>query len=104
LKTIGCQTPISFVRVGVGQAPRRPHEGDRIVLRFADKGYSVGGRNARSRKVTVYGFFVLPRSTKTVVLEEQFRTMRSDQPPLREERIRLPDSVGTERRQRAHAR
>jgi hypothetical protein len=45
---------------------------DRIVLRFQDKSYqtAVYGPRDEGERVTVYGFFVLPRSSKPVVLEE----------------------------------
>ena len=43
---------------------------DRIVFRFKDKSYQPAGQYGGGQRVTVYGFFVLPRSPKSVVLEE----------------------------------
>jgi hypothetical protein len=48
-------------------------EKDRIVLRFEEKWYQTmerAGTGHGGNHVTVYGFFMLPRSSKTVVLEE----------------------------------
>jgi hypothetical protein len=43
---------------------------DDIVFRFEDMHYQTMGPGGGGERVTVYGFFVLPRSDKTVVLEE----------------------------------
>jgi hypothetical protein len=53
-------------------------EKDRIVFRFENKGYQTAGRGSGGQQVTVYGFFVLPRSSKTVVLEEYHHTMKGE--------------------------
>ena len=51
-------------------------EKDRIVFRFHSKGYQTLSRSGDSRKkVTVYGFFVLSRSDKTVVVEEEYHSL-----------------------------
>ena len=42
-----------------------------IVLRYQIKGYQTAGPDGGGKKVKVYGFFVLPRSKKTVILEEE---------------------------------
>ena len=66
-------------------------EKDRIVLRFQDKWYqtmSRMGEGSGGDQVTVYGFFVLPRSSKTVVLEENVQDI-IDQPPVWKERASL---------------
>ena len=61
-------------------------EKDRIVLRFENKGYQTKGGGEQAM---VYGFFVLPRSSKTVVLEENVQHY-VEHPPVWKERIRLP--------------
>jgi hypothetical protein len=66
-------------------------EKERIVLRFEDKSYQTFGPapDGGGKQVTVYGFFVLPRSSKTVVLEENVENTIGD-PPMWKERVRLP--------------
>jgi len=49
---------------------------DRIVFRFTDKGYQTAGPGGGGKKVAVYGFFVVPRSTKPVVLEQLMQSRR----------------------------
>jgi Tfp pilus assembly protein PilF len=63
-------------------------EKDRIVLRFQDKSYQTAGPDGGGEQVTVYGFFVLPRSSKTVVLEENVQN-GMHQPPVWKERVGL---------------
>jgi len=65
-------------------------QGDDVVLQFQSKGYQTGGANGGGRQVTVYGFFVLPRSSKTVVLHQRVRTMDMRHPFTWKEPIRLP--------------
>ena len=63
-----------------------------MVLRFEDKGYqtmSRVGEGHHGNQVTVYGFFVLPRSSKTVVLEENVQNIIGEKPVWKEQ-IRLP--------------
>jgi hypothetical protein len=45
---------------------------DSMVLRLVDKSYQTAGRDpdGGGRRTTVYGFFVLPRSDRTVVLAQ----------------------------------
>lgn len=45
-------------------------EQGRIVFRFHDKSYQTDGPDGRGKQGTAYAFFVIPRSTKAVVLEE----------------------------------
>ena len=64
-------------------------EDKRIVLRYKKTGYqtgSVDGGDGGAEKVTVYGFFVLPRSPKPVVLEENVSTIIGQEPPEWKER------------------
>ncbi len=57
-------------------------EDKRIVLRYDNKSYqTVGGGN----KVAAYGFFVLPRSAKPVVVEENVQ-IYGGEPPVWKER------------------
>jgi hypothetical protein len=60
-----------------------------VTLRYRIKGYQTAGPGGGGKQVNVYGFFILPRSKKTVVLEEEVRTKKPE-PPVREERARLP--------------
>jgi hypothetical protein len=61
---------------------------DALVVRFENKEYQTAGPGGGGKQTTVYGFFVLPRSAKTIVLEEGSRSMRL-QSPVWEERVRL---------------
>ena len=64
-----------------------PEAKDRIVVRFQNHWYQTLGMGV---KVTVYGFFLLPQSNKTVVLEEDVNDlMDSDSPPVWKERARF---------------
>jgi hypothetical protein len=73
-------------------------EKDSILLKFQDKYYQTMGRgNTRTgqygeggaEQATVYGFFVLPRSSKAVVIEEYHRDINTGQPVL-DRQIKLP--------------
>lgn len=61
-------------------------ESDRIVFRFDDKSYQTG---RCATKVSVYGFFVVPRSAKSVVLEENVQSLIG-KPPEWKERHSFP--------------
>ena len=61
-------------------------ERDRIVFRFDDKSYQTDGG---AKKVTVYGFFVLPRSSKPMILEENVQRLIG-KPPVWKARIVFP--------------
>ena len=63
---------------------------DRIVLRFEENGYQTGGPGGGGKQVAVYGFFVLPRSEKTVVVQEQQRNLNRNATPSWQERATLP--------------
>jgi hypothetical protein len=65
-------------------------EDTRILLRFANKSYQTGGADGGGKKVTAYGFFVVPRSAKPVVLEENAQQYKRGKPPVWEERITFP--------------
>lgn len=58
---------------------------DAITLRFDDFSYQTGDW---ADEVTTFGIFVLPRSSKTIVLEEDVQNRRAA-PPLWKERARL---------------
>lgn len=64
-------------------------EQERIVFRFDDKSYQTAGPHGGGKQVTAYGFFVIPRSTKPVVLEENVQNLIG-KPPVWEERITFP--------------
>ena len=62
---------------------------DRIVFRFDDYSYQTAGPHGGGKQVTVYGFFVVPRSTKAVVLEEDIQGLIG-KPSVWKERITFP--------------
>ena len=59
---------------------------DRIVFRFDDDSYQTAGEG---KDVTVYGFFVVLRSNKPLVLEEDVQGIIGE-PPVWKERSVLP--------------
>ncbi len=68
-------------------------EDNRILFRYGDNSYQTMGRVGSSHggdRVTVYGFFVLPRSTKRIVLEENVQNYLG-QPPVWKQRIAFPE-------------
>jgi hypothetical protein len=68
-------------------------EEHRIVFRFVSKGYQTAGQDGGRKRVTVYGFFVLSRSDKTVVVEEEHRRSRNPKdPPSWTERGRFQEA------------
>jgi hypothetical protein len=64
-------------------------EKSRIVFRFGNKFYQTAGPGGGGEKAAVYGFFVVPRSTKPVVLEESAPVLKG-QPPEWKQRITFP--------------
>jgi hypothetical protein len=66
-------------------------ENDCVIFRFDNKGYQTGGTSPDGgvKKATAYGFFVVPRSTKPVVLEENVQQYIG-QPPEWKERMTFP--------------
>ncbi len=60
-------------------------------MRFRDKFCQTrgAGPDGGGRQTTVYGFFVLSRSGKTVVLEENVQNIKG-QPPVWKKRAGLP--------------
>jgi hypothetical protein len=70
-------------------------EDNRVLFRYDKNSYQTMGHVGSSHggdKVTVYGFFVLPRSTKRVVLEENVQNYLG-QPPVWKQRIAFPGLV-----------
>jgi hypothetical protein len=65
---------------------------DRILFRFDNKYYQTGGPDGGGRHVAAYGFFVIPRSLKPVVLEEAYRRFIRD-PPEWKEKITLESEL-----------
>lgn len=57
-------------------------------LRFHHLGYQTDGPRGGVRKVTAFGFFVLPRSDLPLVLEQDVKRLIGD-PPLWQEMARL---------------
>jgi len=68
-------------------------EDDRIVFRFDDKPYQTEGLDGGGKEVTVYGFFVIPRSSKPVILEENVQGIIG-KPPVWKERIEFEKMQG----------
>jgi hypothetical protein len=79
-------------------------EKDKIVLKLLDMWYQTAGRSyhrtpgnsssgqedvGKDPDVTVYGFFVIPKSNKPIMLEEYHRTIGSEELTL-DRRTRLP--------------
>jgi hypothetical protein len=69
-------------------------EDNRMVFRFRNKGYQTmsrypGNAGGGGGKATAFGFFVLPRSKKALILEEGQFPLSGD-PPLWTERITFP--------------
>jgi hypothetical protein len=63
-------------------------EEDHILLRFDDQSYQTMGPDGGGQRVTPFGIFVLPRSKKPVVLEENVQGLIG-KPPVWKERARL---------------
>ena len=64
-------------------------EQERIVFRFDDKSYQTLGPDGGGRQVTAYGFFVIPRSPKPVILEENVQRLKG-KPAEWKQRITFP--------------
>jgi hypothetical protein len=62
---------------------------DSIVFRYRSKDFQTFGNdgNGGGRRVNAYGFFVVPRSSKVMILEEDAHQYKGD-PPLWKERFR----------------
>lgn len=63
-------------------------EKERILIRFDDKSYQTAGPDGGGERVTAYGLFVLPKTDKPVVLEEDVQGLIGE-PPKWKERARL---------------
>ena len=51
---------------------------DGITFRFENKHFSTSGPNGGGKNVNVYGFFVIPRSTKPIIVEEKILGINRD--------------------------
>lgn len=63
-------------------------EEERILLRFDDQSFQTSGPDGGGVRVTPFGIFVLPKSEKPVVLEENVQGLIG-KPPIWKERARL---------------
>jgi hypothetical protein len=63
-------------------------EPDRVVLRLDEQTYQTAGPDGGAVKVRPYGIFVLPRSNKSVVIEENVQGIK-DRPATWKERAKL---------------
>ncbi len=61
---------------------------DRLTFRFDDRSYQTAGPDGGGERVTAFGIFVVPRSTKALVLEEDVQGMIG-RPPEWKERKRF---------------
>ena len=52
----------------------------RFVFRFDEKTYQTAGPDGGGRAVTVYGFFVIPKSTKDIVFEQNVQGLKGKPP------------------------
>lgn len=68
-------------------------EKDRILFRFEGKWYQTAGPDGGGKKVSVYGFFVLPRTAKTVVVEENAQGLIGHPPLWKERAILVPGGL-----------
>ena len=68
-------------------------EAERVLVRFDDRSYQTEGPGGGGQRVAAYGFFVLPRSKKPLVLEEDVQSMLG-KPPEWKERARLEAPTG----------
>jgi len=74
-------------------------ERERLLLRFQGKWYQTAGPDGGGRPACAYGFLVLPRTEKTVVLEENVQHLIGG-PPVWKERASLAQgrpAAGAER-------
>ncbi len=65
-------------------------ENNNIILRFANKYYQTGGTDGGGHRTTAYGYFVLPRSEKSLLLEENVQHYKG-KPPIWKERIKFSE-------------
>ena len=59
-------------------------EGARRVVRVRRRGYQTAGPDGGGKRATPYGIFVLPRSNKELVVEEDVRTLKNEPPKWNE--------------------
>jgi len=59
-------------------------DGSELIVRFDDRSYQTAGPNGGGDQVCPYGFFVLPRSEKAVVLEEDVQQYIGGEPQWKE--------------------
>lgn len=76
------------------QAVSMTEEDRRILLRFSTNAYQTGASTPDRgvHKVTPYGFFVVPRSAKAMVIQQQ---IPRSEPPKWKERATLPEMQQT---------
>jgi len=65
-------------------------EDNSIILRFANKYYQTGGTDGGGQRTTAYGLFVLPRSKKPIILEENVQHNKGN-PPIWKECIKFSE-------------
>jgi hypothetical protein len=66
-----------------------------VTFRFQGRWYQTLGPGGGGKKSTAYGFFVIPRTRKPIVLEENVQNLIGG-PPVWKERARLEPKVAKE--------
>jgi hypothetical protein len=61
----------------------------RLLLQYDDRSYQTAGPNGGGVRVTAFGFFVLPKSTRELVVEENLQGLKG-RPDRYRERARFP--------------
>ncbi len=59
-----------------------------LHIRYENKSYQTMGPDGGGRKAAPFGLFVVPKSEKTVIIEEKVRRLKNS-PPLWKERARI---------------
>lgn len=58
--------------------------GGRVTFRYDDKSYQTGGPDGGGERVAAWGFFILPRSSKTLLVEENVQRLTGRDPDWKE--------------------
>ena len=67
---------------------RVSYDKDARTIRFDDKSYQTEGPNGGGKRVSPFGFFVLPRTELPIVLQQNVQSLIGE-PPQWQERARL---------------
>jgi hypothetical protein len=64
-------------------------DGPRLIVRYDDRSYQTAGPDGGGVRVTPYGLFVMPRSDKELMVEENVQVYKRDSPKW-EQRAHFP--------------